>query len=96
MKTQHTLHIPSCGSVDLELGTWNVQSWLHDDACMVLTIFFQIDMLGYKDTGQKRAVYVHVCVEWDSVKALVLVELLENENPRSRLSNLGHKEAFSK
>ena len=39
---------------------------------------------------------MHVCVEWDSVKALVLVELLENENPRSRLSNLGHKEAFSK
>ena len=39
---------------------------------------------------------MHVCVEWDSVKALVLVELLENENPRRRLSNLDHKEAFSK
>ena len=39
---------------------------------------------------------MHVCVEWDSVKALVLVELLENEDPRSRPSKLGHKETFSK
>ena len=39
---------------------------------------------------------MHVCVEWDSVKALVLVELLENEDPGSRPSNLGHKETFSK
>ena len=67
---------------------------------MVLTICFSSpvlpDMLGYKDTGHKRPVYVHVCVEWDSVKALVLVELLENGNPRSRPSKLGHKETFSK
>ena len=46
--------------------------------------------------GRKKAVYVHVCVEWDSVKDLVLVELLENENPRSRPFKLGHKETFSK
>ena len=39
---------------------------------------------------------MHVCVEWDSVKALVVVGLLENENPRSHLSKSGHKEAFSK
>jgi len=66
----------------------------------VLTICFSSpvlpDMLGYKDTGQKTAVHVHVCVEWDSVKALVLVELLENENPRRCPSKLGHKEPFSK
>ena len=86
------------------MGQWSesesVQSWLHDDACIVLTICFSSpvlpDMLGYKDTGHKRAVYVHVCVEWDSVKALVLVEVLQNENPRSRPSKLGHKETFSK
>ena len=50
-------------------------------------------IIGYR---AKKAVYVHVCVEWDSVKALVLVELLENEDPRSRPSKLGHKETFSK
>ena len=38
VKTQHTLHIPGCGSVELELGTWNVQSWLHSNAYMVLTV----------------------------------------------------------
>ena len=39
---------------------------------------------------------MHVCVEWDSVKALVLVEVLDNEDPRSHPSKLGHKETFSK
>ena len=37
---------------------------------------------------------MHVCVEWDSVKALVLVELLGDEDPRSRPFKLGHKETL--
>ena len=52
------------------------------------------DMLCIRTGGSICACIA--CVEWDSVKALVLVELLENENPRSRPFKLGHKETFSK